>query len=71
MPTSGKWPAPLGAASVTFGGVAGAVQFVGETYGGVLQINVTVPNGSTTGSAVPLRLVVGTAGSAQATVAVK
>ena len=71
MPPSGRWPAPLGAVSVTFGGVAGAVQFVGETYGGVLQVNVTVPNGAPMGSAVPLRLVVGTAGSAQTTVAVK
>ena len=64
-------PAPVGAVSATFGGIAGAVQFVGEIYGGVLQINVTVPSGAPTGSAVPLRLVVGTAVSAQATVAVK
>ncbi len=71
MPRSGSWPAPVGAVSATFGGIAGAVQFVGEIYGGVLQINVTVPSGAPTGSAVPLRLVVGTAGSAQATVAVK
>ena len=71
MPRSGSWPAPLGAVSVTFGGVAGAVQFVGEVFGGVLQVNVTVPGGAPTGSAVPLRLVVGTAGSGQTTVAVK
>jgi uncharacterized protein (TIGR03437 family) len=71
MPPSGKWPAPVGAVSVTFGGVAGDVQWVGEIYGGVLQINVTVPGGAPTGSAVPLRLAVGTAGSGQTTVAVK
>jgi uncharacterized protein (TIGR03437 family) len=71
MPPSGRWPAPLGAVSVTFGGVAGAVLWVGEIYGGVLQVNVTVPGGAPTGSAVPLRLVVGTAGSGQTTVAVK
>ena len=71
MPRSGSWPAPVGAVSVTFGGVAGDVQWVGEIYGGVLQINVTVPGGAPIGSAVPLKLAVGTAASGQTTVAVK
>jgi uncharacterized protein (TIGR03437 family) len=71
MPRSGSWPAPVGAVSVTFGGVAGNVLWVGEIYGGVLQVNVQVPGGAPTGSAVPLSLVVGVAASGQTTVAVK
>ncbi|HEY3840977.1 MAG TPA: BACON domain-containing carbohydrate-binding protein [Bryobacteraceae bacterium] len=53
---------PLGAVTATVGGVPAVVQYAGSAYGlvaGVTQVNVVVPAGAPTGSAVPLVLQVG------------
>ncbi len=62
--------------SVTIGGAAATVQYAGPVVGGllgVLQINVVVPAGSTTGTSVPVSISIGTSGVTQAgaTVVVK
>jgi hypothetical protein len=59
LPEPGRWPAPVAGLSVTFGGVPGEVQFKGEIYSGVLQVNVKVPANAPAGNAVPLVLTVG------------
>jgi uncharacterized protein (TIGR03437 family) len=53
---------PLGTVTATIGGVPAAVQYAGSAYGlvaGVTQVNVVVPDGAPTGSAVPIVLQVG------------
>jgi uncharacterized protein (TIGR03437 family) len=72
LPLPGKWPAPAGNVAVTFGGIAGEVQFKGVTTAGVLQVNVKAPATAPAGSAVPLVLTVGGASSpARTTLALK
>jgi uncharacterized protein (TIGR03437 family) len=47
---------------VTIGGAAATVQYAGPLVGsilGLMQINATVPAGSTTGTAVPVLVTVG------------
>ncbi|MCX6632177.1 MAG: S41 family peptidase [Candidatus Solibacter sp.] len=73
---TGKLPppgsVPAGDVVVTFGGIRGELQFVGEIAAGVLQVNVKVPATAVSGSAVPLSLSVsGTASPARATVVIK
>jgi len=72
LPTAGKWPVPSGSVAVSFDGVPATPLFAGETYAGVLQVNVPVPTGVQPGVQVPLTLSVGgiSAGSGR-TVAVK
>ena len=60
------FPKPLGAVSVTIGGIEAEVLYAGAAPGlvaGVFQVNVRVPNSVTPGSAVPLQLRVGNATS--------
>jgi len=48
--------------AVTIGGVSASVSYAGPMVGGMLgllQINVTVPTGSTTGAAVPISVTIG------------
>jgi len=70
LPPPGR--APAGDVVVTFGGVAGELQFAGEIEAGVLQVNVKVPQGAPTGAAAPLAIAVGgSASPSRATVAIK
>jgi uncharacterized protein (TIGR03437 family) len=53
---------PLSTVTATIGGVPAVVQYAGSAYGlvaGVTQVNVVVPDGTPTGSAVPIVLQVG------------
>jgi uncharacterized protein (TIGR03437 family) len=72
LPAAGKWGVPTGKLAVTFGEVAGEVQWVGEIASGVLQVNVKIPSAAPVGNAVPLVLTVGGVASAPgASIAVK
>jgi uncharacterized protein (TIGR03437 family) len=64
LPTAGKWPAPAGSVVVAFDGMPGTVLFQGETYAGVLQVNVTLPATVQPGTKVPVTLSVGGISSA-------
>lgn len=55
-------PVPKASASVTIGNINAPIQFIGTAPGGIagfLQVNVTLPAGVATGSAVPVVLTVG------------
>ncbi len=73
--TSLPLPKPILPVTATIGGVNATVQYAGEAPGavqGVMQVNLLVPSGITTGSSVPVKLTVGTATSkANVTIAVK
>jgi uncharacterized protein (TIGR03437 family) len=58
---------------VAIGSVFGNVQYSGLAPGfvGLWQINVTIPTGTATGAAVPIRVVIDSTSSNQATVAIK
>ena len=60
---AGSTPAlPLGAVTATIGGVPATVQYAGTSSGlvqGVTQVNVLIPPGSPSGTAVPLVVQVG------------
>ena len=61
-------PMPNASVSVTIGGAASHVSFAGaapELIAGALQINAQIPAGSSTGSAVPLQVTIGTSASQQ------
>jgi uncharacterized protein (TIGR03437 family) len=58
LPAPGKWPVPAGNLTVSFGGVPGAVLFQGQTFAGVLQVNVRVPDAAPLGSKIPVALAV-------------
>jgi uncharacterized protein (TIGR03437 family) len=71
--TTAPYPAPLLPVSVTIGGVAASVTFIGEAPGlvsGVLQMNVVVPSTLTTTFAVPIVITFGGGTSSQAGVTV-
>ncbi len=70
MPANGQKPA--GEVTVSFGGVPGAVQDIGEIFAGVLKLIVRVPKTAPPGSAVPVVLSVsGTASPSRAMIAVR
>jgi uncharacterized protein (TIGR03437 family) len=57
---------PVAAVTATIGGVPATVVYAGTAPGivnGVMQVNVTVPAGAPSGSAVPIVITVGSAGS--------
>jgi uncharacterized protein (TIGR03437 family) len=64
-------PAPVQFTAVTIGGATAAIDFIGITPGlvGVMQINVTVPNGIAAG-AQPVLVIVNGVSSAPATVTI-
>ncbi len=65
VPTAASY-APIANVSVTIGGLPCPVQYAGAAPGlvsGVVQINAQVPSGVTSGTAVPVQVVVGTAAS--------
>jgi uncharacterized protein (TIGR03437 family) len=67
-------PHPVLPVSATVGGLAATVQYAGEAPGavqGVMQLNLLLPAGVPTGSAVPVKVTVGTATSqANVTIAI-
>ena len=72
LPAAGKWPAPAGDLAVLFGAVPGHVQFKGEVFAGVLQMNVRVPANAPAGNSVALVLSVnGNASGGNVTIALK
>jgi uncharacterized protein (TIGR03437 family) len=63
-PLSLPLPKPVLPVSATVGGVAATVEYAGEAPGavqGVMQLNLLLPAGVPTGSAVPVKVTVGTA----------
>jgi len=58
-------PAPINPVKVTIGGQEGEIRYAGAAPGfaGVMQVNVRVPSGIKTGSAIPVVLKIGTASS--------
>lgn len=65
-PAAQPLPRPVLPVTVTIGGQTAQVQYAGGAPGevaGVMQVNVTIPSGIQTGSAVPVVLQVGTAAS--------
>lgn len=69
------FPKPVAPVTVTIGGVAANVQYYGAAPGelaGVMQLNVEIPAGAPTGTAVPISLMVGTtSSSANSTISIK
>jgi uncharacterized protein (TIGR03437 family) len=66
QPTGPPFPTPVQPVSVSLGGVplpAANVVFVGLVYSGEVQINLLIPAGAPTGSAVPLVVTIGGASS--------
>jgi uncharacterized protein (TIGR03437 family) len=62
----GKLPQPMQPVSVTIGGVTAVVQYAGAAPGslaGLMQVNALIPDGVSTGAAVPVMVTVGTASS--------
>ncbi len=63
---SAKLPQPMQPVSVTIGGVTASVQYAGAAPGslaGLMQVNALIPDSVTPGSAVPVTITVGSAGS--------
>ncbi len=58
LPPVGRWPIPVMAVEVSFGGFPGEIVFQGVRTG-VLQINVRIPQAAPSGPAVPVLLTVG------------
>jgi uncharacterized protein (TIGR03437 family) len=67
LPVAPNWPVPAGEVTVLFGGVPGRVDWRGLVYGGVLQLNVWVPENAPVGNSVPLAVSVGGISSATGT----
>jgi uncharacterized protein (TIGR03437 family) len=63
---AGPGPVPIGEVKVTIGGQTATVNFAGGAPGavaGVIQVNAQIPDGVTTGGAVPVVVQVGTSNS--------